>query len=612
MHLVTETFSFTNDEKTTASAVQDVYMTLPNINTTTLVRSTRMAFTKLPDTQAFLDAMQAQYVEFNITPSDQPQMPMTKSCLGETCPTEEDFCEIDPRCPTSAAFTAYTEPDASVEAGPIVGIVIACFAILLLALFFLHQKAMKEQAERNQAAFARRIAETIKLEGPDRELTPEALAEEFKKIDNGTIDGSIDKEELWNFVNSGNVSKMNQNDFNALFAALDTDGDGTVSFMEFSAYMGKCYDDFDSLKKSASVKEARGARMDNYYSGVSKRILTVPLDAVSEAEEEKQEEAVCFGVNDGSVKCVFVYRHVKVNTPSSSFDVLCVVKVSPNFPLDGKFSFTNEEKTKGSAVQDIYMTPPNTTDATLVASSRMTFTKLPNAQAFLDAIQAQYVEFNIHPGDQPQMPMTKSCFAETCPTEEEFCEIDPRCPTSAAFTAYTEPEASVKAGPIVGIVVACFAVLLLALFFLHKKAMKEQAERNQAVFARRIAETIKLEGPDRELTPEALAEEFKKIDNGTIDGSIDKEELWNFVNSGSVSKMNQNDFNALFAALDTDGDGTVSFMEFSAYMGKCYDDFDSLKKSASVKEARGARMDNYYSGVSKRILTVPLDAVSEA
>lgn len=283
LFLVTETFSFTNEEKTAASAVQDVYMTPPNTTDSTLVSSTRMTFTKLPNTQAFLDAIQAQYVEFNITPSDQLQVPMTKSCLSETCPTEEDFCEIDPRCTTSAAYTAYTEPDASVQAGPIVGIVVACFAVLLMALFFLHQKAMKEQAERNQAVFARRIAETIKLEGPDRELTPEALAEEFKKIDNGTTDGSIDKEELWNFVNSGNVSKMNQNDFNALFAALDTDGDGTVSFMEFSAYMGKCYDDFDSLKKQASVKEARGARMDNYYSGVSKRILTVPLDAVSEA-----------------------------------------------------------------------------------------------------------------------------------------------------------------------------------------------------------------------------------------------------------------------------------------------------------------------------------------
>ena len=38
---------------------------------------------------------------------------------------------------------------------------------------------------------------------------------------------------------------MNESDFNALFSALDTGGDGTVSFMEFSAYMGKAYGEFE-------------------------------------------------------------------------------------------------------------------------------------------------------------------------------------------------------------------------------------------------------------------------------------------------------------------------------------------------------------------------------
>mmetsp|Transcript_28276 Transcript_28276/g.68088 ORF Transcript_28276/g.68088 Transcript_28276/m.68088 type:complete len:512 (-) Transcript_28276:133-1668(-) len=288
--LVTESFSFINEEKTEASAVQDVYMTAGN--TTTLVSSSRVSFTRIESAAAFVDAVNAKYDEFNIT-YVKADLPMTKTCsraaangIAGECPREEDFCKVDPRC---ASTVKYQEPDASVKAGPIVGIVVACFvaflAVLLAVLYHFHQKAMKDQASRIQAMFARRIAETIKLEGPDRTLTPEALAAEFKKIDGaGNTDGTIDKKELWDFLNSGKVAKMNESDFNALFSALDTDGDGTVSFMEFCAYMGKAYDEFEKMKKRKSVQEKRGGA-DIYYSGVSTRILSFAEEPKEEAEK---------------------------------------------------------------------------------------------------------------------------------------------------------------------------------------------------------------------------------------------------------------------------------------------------------------------------------------
>ena len=288
-YLVTETFSFTNQEKTEASAVQDVYMTAGNV--TTLVQSNRFSFTKFVNAQAFEDAVLATYDDFRIHESARMNFPMAKSCnqAGE-CPTEADFCEIDPRCSNTII---YAEPSASVAAGPIVGIVLAVFVVLLGVLYYFHRDAMAKQAARNQATFARRIAETIKLEGPDRTLTPEALAEEFKKIDGaGNTDGTIDKKELWEFLNSGKVAKMNESDFNALFSALDTDGDGTVSFMEFSAYMGKAYGDFEKAKDSSSVRDVRGGmKKDNFYSGVSSRILSIvkPEEKVDKMEEISEE-----------------------------------------------------------------------------------------------------------------------------------------------------------------------------------------------------------------------------------------------------------------------------------------------------------------------------------
>ena len=163
----------------------------------------------------------------------------------------------------------------------------------------------------------------------------------------------------------------------------------------------------------------------------------------------------------------------------------------------------------------------------LVQQERRVFTKMPNAQSFVKAVEAALVEHRIRDTLKPTLPMASSCSQPmNCPTEEDFCEVDPRC---VAEPKYQEPNATTQAGPIAGIVVAVSVVLIAGLYLLHRKAMKDQAMRNQSVFARRIAETIKLSGPDRVLTPEALAEEFKKIDNGNVDGNIDKAELQEFV-----------------------------------------------------------------------------------
>lgn len=49
-------------------------------------------------------------------------------------------------------------------------------------------------------------------------------------------------------------------------------------------------------------------------------------------------------------------------------------------------------------------------------------------------------------------------------------------------------------------------------FWWHRHQLKKLQAKNRATFARRIAETIQFTGSERLLTPEALAEEFHKID----------------------------------------------------------------------------------------------------
>jgi hypothetical protein len=85
----------------------------------------------------------------------------------------------------------------------IAGFTVASIMLLVAALYALHVMRTKQRERRYKTKFARRIADTIDLRASMRQLTPEALAKEFKKIDSETPGGNISKEGLWNFLSTG-------------------------------------------------------------------------------------------------------------------------------------------------------------------------------------------------------------------------------------------------------------------------------------------------------------------------------------------------------------------------------------------------------------------------
>ena len=113
--------------------------------------------------------------------------------------------------------------------------------------------------------------------------------------------------------------------------------------------------------------------------------------------------------------------------------------------------------------------------------------------------------------------------------EEDWCAFDPSCSESP----YQEPPASFLAGPIVGIVVACFTVLLGALYALYRKKMADQVERVKSIFAREISNNVS------SLDMDDLGKEFKRIDTSG-DGLVSREELRVFITENSL--MPEKDF----------------------------------------------------------------------
>lgn len=100
--------------------------------------------------------------------------------------------------------------------------------------------------------------------------------------------------------------------------------------------------------------------------------------------------------------------------------------------------------------------PGDAGELSLSFSTRTFATRINSEDEFVAEIMAAYQAYNVTPEQQVAAPMEGPCSFETCPNETDWCTIDPNCSQSP----YQEPEGSVKAGPIVGFVVAFFVIVI--------------------------------------------------------------------------------------------------------------------------------------------------------
>jgi hypothetical protein len=251
-----------------------------------------------------------------------------------------------------------------------------------------------------------------------------------------------------------------------------------------------------------------------------------------------------------------------------------------------------------SSNQDFFL---NTGEVSVrVSSSVTTCDKLESGEAWLQAIQDAYDTYNVPEDRQVPVPMEGECFTGACPNEEDWCRTDPECSESP----YKEPGGSVESGAIAGFTVLGIVLLIAALYGLHVMRAKHQERRYKTKFAKRIADTISLRVSMRQLTPAALASEFKKIDSESPDGAISKEGLWTFLSTGKAGELSESDFNALFAAIDLDQSGTVDFLEFCTFMGKCSDEFRSARGNRGSMADRASRRISVADATARHLSTV--------
>jgi len=227
-------------------------------------------------------------------------------------------------------------------------------------------------------------------------------------------------------------------------------------------------------------------------------------------------------------------------------------------------------------------------NAGLAGTVTITLNKLTEAQ-FIQGVKDTYSDLGVLPADQVQggtFPMeTLSLVDGSYPSEEEWCTIDPECSESP----YQEPAATLKAGIIAAFITVASVLIIIALIAFFLWRLKQQRHRYRNMFMKRIAENIHLEGHLDCMTEDQLAEEFKRIDTGAKggDGYLEKEELKEFMQSGKAGKLSNNDFNAMWVALDFDHSGKVDFIEFCTFLSRCgqeYDEVEGLQKGLTRKD----------------------------
>jgi hypothetical protein len=282
----TQLFVCLDDECNQLAGNEDSYFFLDG--KTMRLTQTVINCNKLSSGEEWVEAIEDAYTTYNVPEADQVTVPMTGQCLTGACPTEEDWCKTDPECSVSP----YQEPDASVESGAIAGFTIAGIVLLIALLYGLHVWRTKQQERRYKTKFAKRMADTISLRASMRQLTPEALASEFKKIDSETEGGYISKEGLWNFLSTGKAGDLSESDFNALFAAIDLDQSGTVDFLEFCTFMGKCSDEYRSARGNRGSIADRASRRISVADTAARRLSSVAPGSDDAAKAVTMEDAV--------------------------------------------------------------------------------------------------------------------------------------------------------------------------------------------------------------------------------------------------------------------------------------------------------------------------------
>jgi len=229
----------------------------------------------------WIQLVQQNLENFNVPHTQRMALPMNQMCLLDqsNCPTEADWCLLDPVC----SELPFQRPGAFFNGTDIfvaLSVVLVLFAVLFVSL---RKRVLNIPAKGYRAGFAARVGTSIQLHQSKKSLTPEELAEEFKRIDRQNPDGRISQDDLWGFLSTGKAGVLDRADFRSLFAALDNENSGYVDFLEFCTFLGRCHGEYDQVVEQGKIKSDGSLRRLGFH--IASRHIAGPRLLFSITEE---------------------------------------------------------------------------------------------------------------------------------------------------------------------------------------------------------------------------------------------------------------------------------------------------------------------------------------
>mmetsp|Transcript_11344 Transcript_11344/g.23928 ORF Transcript_11344/g.23928 Transcript_11344/m.23928 type:complete len:493 (-) Transcript_11344:54-1532(-) len=270
------------------------------------------------------------------------------------------------------------------------------------------------------------------------------------------------------------------------------------------------------------------------------------------------------------------------------------------FRIDGVYSTVQSLVFFDNQTATISAVTTNIPRKAITAASTGKILRLTEQQ-FLQQIQETNNAYNVPDELRITSPMTSDDvpgLEGTFPSEDEWCGglIDD---TSCTISPYQEPEAKMKVGYIAVFVIVGLVVFGVIALWIHRKMLKRQEKRYKEHFVRGIAKHINVTPTSGQImSAEMLKKEFDLIDKDG-GGTISKEELKKFLNSGKVGSMDDKDFEAMWTVLDVHNTGEIDFVEFTVFLSSCGEEFDAISK-----EQKQMTKEEKFDYASRRISSV--------
>jgi hypothetical protein len=206
----------------------------------------------------------------------------------------------------------------------------------------------------------------------------------------------------------------------------------------------------------------------------------------------------------------------------------------------------------------------------------------------------------------------------TCsPSESEcdsFAEFYPEAGGTGdecGYVAFPGPERRMSPGAIAGLVVGLVVMIVCSLLFWLRYRLIKQRKRYKERFVQQIARNITIGPSPGDIPAEKLGEQIRHISGKH--GIIAKDDLRKWMFDIKLNFISDQDFEALWNAMDVDRKGVVDPVEFIVFLSLCGPEFEkvhqqivSMPKMERLKFA-SRRLTNYRMRGEKGVRKMEYD-----